>query len=201
MACSPQQDAEASQISTMLNEQPNFDVDGDVLTITTPTASFQLIDADAPNPDDLPLIGTQWRIALLVDELGGGQYSFEGGTVHFTDDGVADVTVACIHRTVPTTIVTSSGRTRETAAGIVRPLSAPTSTFPLPQATTTSTTSPPPPPTMTFPPVTDACDPDRPSEWALDVLDTLTGELTLEVDIDKARFRRADGTGIDLIEI
>lgn len=45
VACSPQQDAEASRISTMLNEQPSFDIDGDVLTIATATSTFQLIDA------------------------------------------------------------------------------------------------------------------------------------------------------------
>ena len=201
VACSPDQDAAAFRLGELLESMPSFVVTGDLLAIRSAIGEVELVDATALHPDDLPLIGTEWSVGLVVfDDTGGFSSAIEPAPVVRFGPGEVQLTFGCRTALLAATI-DSDTRTIRLALpprvdGFIRTASPTTMPIPVPPPTTsapvTSTTSTP---STTAPP---ACDPSTPSELEQRIMPTLVNELTYEIDIDQLHLRTVDRSGLDL---
>lgn len=202
MACYPEDDAAAPRLGELLDSSPAFTVVGDVLTIRSSAGEVELLDATAPHPEDLPLLGVDWTVGYVVRDDTGGFISLTepSPVVRFGADEVI-VVFRCRTTKLAATIdpdartITMAGPNSE-LSGLRRTVSSttmpvpptPPTTQPMVPATTAvpSTTAPPP------------CDPNTPSELEQAILPLLVGTLTYDVDIDLLHIRDTNRSGLDL---
>ncbi len=202
VACSPEQDAAAFRLGELLESMPTFTVTGDALTIRSTIGEVELVDASAPHPDDLALIGTEWRVGLVVfDDTGGFMSLIEPApVVRFGPDEV-QLIFGCRTALLAATIDPDTRTIRMAPAtrvsGLRRTVPPTTMPVPLPPPSTLPTTAPAATsvPATTAPP---ACDPATPSELERRIMPALVGELTYEIDIDQMHLRTADRAGLDM---
>jgi len=202
VGCSPQQDANAPRIRELLSSRPTFTVNGDTLTISSPLGELALIDSSAPHPDDLPLIGTDWSLRLVVFQDTGGFMSLvePPPIMRFDADGI-ELVFRCRTAHLDATVDIDAGTitfapTAPRGTGLLR--SSPMTSTPVlatPPTTSPLPTVPVTPPPTTLPP----CDPNTPTELEQKVIQELVGALEVEVDIDELHLRAPDRSGLDLI--
>lgn len=204
VACSGDQDVSAPRFGELLSSQPTFALTGNTLTISSSFGELELLDASAPNPEDLPLLGTEWRVGLVVtDETGGFMSMLEPPpVVRFSADavqlvfGCRTVPLTAIVDTSAATIMLSAGQSKGNGLLRVAPTTSTPADAPVPTTFPPTTSSMVPMPTTT-PPA--ACDPSAPSEMEELVVATLAGQLAYEIDIDELRLRAEDRSGLNLV--
>lgn len=77
VACSADQDVNAPRFGELLSSQPTFTLTGNTVTISSSFGELELLDASAPSPEGLPLLGTEWRVRLVVTDETGGSMSMQ----------------------------------------------------------------------------------------------------------------------------
>ncbi|AOW92288.1 META domain-containing protein [Rhodococcus sp. WMMA185] len=65
MACLGEAAGADAWIVNLLDTQPNWNLDGETLTLTTPTESVTLTDEQVARPN-LPVVGTTWTVTALI---------------------------------------------------------------------------------------------------------------------------------------
>jgi hypothetical protein len=208
VGCFPEVDKNAPHVGPLLDSLPTFSLEGDALTIRSSFGELQLIDATAPHPDDVPLVGTEWSLRLVVVQDNGGFMSLEEPTpvARFTADAV-ELTFRCRTADLAAMVDLDGGTiTFAPAEGgrsglLGSPPVTPVTSVPADPAPPTTLTPPTiaatlPMPQTTMPP---PCDPNTPTELEQRVVATLIGALTFEIDIDELHLRTTDRSGLDLI--
>ncbi|MEU4216880.1 META domain-containing protein [Actinoplanes sp. NPDC026623] len=66
MACSPELMDQDAWLTAFLQERPRWQLDGDLLVLSTATTRLRLIDIRAAEPDR-PLAGPRWSVQSLID--------------------------------------------------------------------------------------------------------------------------------------
>jgi hypothetical protein len=203
VACSPEQDAAAFRLGELLSSKPTFTIVGDVLTVQSALGQVELLDASVPHPDDLPPIGPEWRVRLVVvDDTGGFMSMIEPAPMVEFGPSSVQLIFGCRTQQLGATIDLDTRTISLVPAPSVNGFrrTAPPTTWPVPSPTSTTTTLASVPSTLLPPPTTapPVCDPSVPSELEQGIMPTMVGVLTYDIDIDLLRLRTSDRSGLDM---